>query len=74
MEDIKLFRRSCPKCGETYRVCELAKVNLGGKVQYNMQCENNHKWSEFYSLDYQGYWWDGKLYNNYGEEILKEET
>lgn len=38
-----------------------------------MACENNHKWSEFYGLIYQGYWWDGKMYDSYGEEKKKEE-
>jgi hypothetical protein len=67
MEDKKLFGRTCPKCGEIYQSCELVKVHLGAGVQANMQCPNNHKWTEFYTLDYQGYWWDGKIYDSYGE-------
>jgi uncharacterized OB-fold protein len=72
MEEKKLFGRFCPKCGAVYQTYEIAKVNLGPRVQINMSCDNNHKWSEFYNLDYQGYWWDGKMYDSYGEEKKKE--
>jgi hypothetical protein len=47
---------------------ELAAVNLGSGAQYNMSCENGHKWSEFYNLEYRGYWYDKKHYGTYGEE------
>ena len=62
----KLFSRSCPKCTELYSSFEIAKVSLGAGVQVNMSCENNHKWSEFFSLTYTGFWWSGKMYDSYG--------
>ena len=68
MEEKKLFERICPKCGELCQTHEIVKVALGYGAQINMSCENSHKWSEFYNLDYQSYWWDGKMYDSYGEE------
>ena len=68
MED-KLFGRTCPKCGEPYKESQIAKVSLGAGAQVNLMCEQGHKWSEFYNLSYQGYWWDGKKYDTYGEVI-----
>jgi hypothetical protein len=73
MEEKKLFQRVCPKCGDICLAHEIVKVNLGSGAQVNMTCEKGHKWSEFYSLAYQGYWWDGKMYNSYGEEKKKED-
>jgi len=73
MEEKKLFGRFCPKCCSVCQTYELAKVALGPAVQVNMTCENNHKWSEFYSLSYQGYWYNGKMYDSYGEEKKKED-
>lgn len=64
----KLFNRICPKCGELYIEQQVVKANIGSGAQINMRCENNHKWTEFYSLTYQGFWWDGKRYNSFGEE------
>jgi hypothetical protein len=72
MEETKIINRICPKCGELYQTKEIAKVTLGGGAQINMSCENGHKWSEFYSLTYQGYWWSGKRYDSYSEEIPNE--
>ena len=69
MEDKKLFGRYCPKCGELYQTAEIAKVALGPGVQINMSCEQGHKWSEFYGLVYQGYWWDGKKCDMNGDVI-----
>ena len=69
MEDKKLFGRTCPNCGNLCQTNEIAKAALGSGIQANMSCEQGHKWSEFYSLSYQGYWWDGKKYDTYGEEI-----
>ena len=69
MEEKKLFDRSCPKCGELFQNMEIASIAFGPGVQINLQCENNHKWSEFYCLTYTGYWWDGKKYDTYGEEV-----
>ena len=68
MEDKKLFGRTCPKCGGLCQQSEIAKVALGPGVQVNMSCEQGHKWSEFYALTYQGYWWSGKKYGTFGEE------
>lgn len=68
MEEVKLFPRLCPKCGEVYETHEFAKVHLGPGVYVNMMCPNKHKWTEFYSLTYTGYWWDGKRYDTFGEE------
>jgi len=68
----KLFSRTCPKCGKTCQTYETSMVSLGAGVQYNMSCEDGHKWSEFYCLTYTGYWWDGNRYNTYGEAIPKE--
>ena len=68
----KLFSRVCPKCGETYQTNEIAKVGLGSGVQVNMCCEKGHKWSEFYCLTYTGFWWDGKRFDTYGQEVPKE--
>lgn len=65
----KLFGRLCPKCGEMYKKYQIAKVALGPGAQINFMCEQEHKWSEFYSLSYQGYWWDGKRYDTYGQEV-----
>jgi hypothetical protein len=67
MEEKKLFGRFCPKCGELCVAQEIVKTALGSGVQVNMSCEQGHKWSEFYGLNYQGYWWDGKKYDIYGE-------
>jgi hypothetical protein len=67
-ETKKLFSRVCPKCGEMCQTKEISKVGIGPGAQVNMCCENGHKWSEFYNLAYTGYWWDGKLYDTYGEE------
>lgn len=72
MEDKKLFGRFCPKCGEVCQTHEIVKVALGPGAQVNMTCEQGHKWSEFYHLTYTGYWWDGKMYDTYGEEVKKE--
>ena len=72
MEEKKLFDRVCPKCGELYQACELTPPSLGAGVQANMKCEQGHKWSEFYCLTYTGYWWDGKRYDSYGQEVSKE--
>lgn len=68
----KLFGRSCPKCGKLYQTAEVAMVSIGAGVQYNMQCENGHKWSEFYCLTYTGFWWDNKRYDSYGQEVRKD--
>ncbi len=73
MEDNKLFGRTCPVCGEIYQSCEFAKVHLGTGVHANMTCPNGHRWTEFYSMSYQGYWWDGKMYDSYGDEQKKED-
>lgn len=67
MEDKKLFGRTCPECGEIYQDCEFTNVLLGPGAQINMRCANDHKWSEFYNLDYRGYWYAGKIYDSYGE-------
>lgn len=72
MEDKKLFGRSCPRCGEACQTNEIVKVALGPGAQVNMSCENGHRWSEFYNLEYQGYWWNGKMYDSCGEEKVKE--
>lgn len=74
MDDIKLFGRVCPKCSEPYQSCEIVKVHLGSGANVNMQCQNGHKWTEFYNLEYRGYWWDGKMYDSYGEELVKDLT
>lgn len=66
----KLFGRTCPKCGEIYQILDFAKVSLGGGVNVNMQCPNGHRWTEFYSLTYRGFWWDGKRYSSYGDEDI----
>ena len=68
MEDKKLLARYCPNCGELCTVHDIALTSLGAGVQFNMQCENGHKWSEFYTLTYRGYWYQGKKYSSYGEE------
>lgn len=67
MQD-KLFGRTCPNCGEIYKECQIVKVHVGSGAQINLTCEQGHKWSEFYNLTYQGYWYKGKKYNSYGEE------
>jgi hypothetical protein len=72
MEDKKLFSRFCPKCGEVCQTDEIAKASLGAGVNVNMTCGQGHKWTEFYSLSYQGYWYSGKRYDSYGEEIANE--
>lgn len=72
MEDKKLFSRICPKCGELCTTAEIVKANLGSGVQANLSCEAGHKWSEFFSLSYQGYWWDGNLYDSFGCMKSKE--
>jgi hypothetical protein len=64
----KLLGRTCPKCGEVYKQCQVAKAAIGPGVQFNLTCEQGHQWSEFYSLVYQGYWHDGKRYDSYGQE------
>lgn len=52
---------------------QVAQVSLGAGVQVNLMCEQGHKWSEFYHLDYQGYWCEGKKYDTYGEELKPDE-
>lgn len=69
MLEKKLFGRFCPKCGEVCQAHEIVKVALGSGAQVNLSCEHGHKWSEFYYLGYQGYWWNGKRYDAYGEEV-----
>lgn len=69
---MKILNRFCPVCNELYQDLEYAKISIAAKVQINMRCPNNHKWSEFYSLYYQGYWFNGKHYDSYGEEKIKE--
>lgn len=68
----KLFGRTCPKCGDVYKECQFAKAGIGIGVHANMMCEQGHKWTEFYSLSYQGFWWDGKMYNSFGEEKVND--
>lgn len=72
----KLFSRTYPKCGNIYKGCQFAKADIGIGIHANMMCEQGHKWTEFYSLSYQGFWWDGKRYDSYGKEEknLKETT
>lgn len=72
----KLFGRTCPKCGDIYKECQFAKAGIGIGIHANMMCERGHKWTEFYSLSYHGFWWDGKRYDSYGKEEknLKETT
>ena len=74
MDTKKLFERYCPNCGEPCLTHDATLVSLGAGVQFNMQCENGHKWSEFYCLTYTGYWYQGKRYDSYGEEVIKKET
>lgn len=69
----KLFGRFCPKCNKLYKEYQLAKINLGSGVQINLMCEQGHKWSEFYSLSYKGYWWDGKKYVSSIDDSIKED-
>lgn len=64
----KLFNKLCPKCGELVQHAEIVKAGLGLGLHVNMSCEHGHKWTEFYTLSYQGFWWDGKLYDSYGNE------
>lgn len=68
---VKETSRSCPKCGELYEECQIAKVGLGVGVHVNLRCPNNHKWTEFYSLVYRGYWSNHVMYDSYGEECSK---
>ena len=69
MVEEKLFGRSCPKCGELYKECQIAKISLGAGAQVNLMCEQGHKWSEFYTLTYQGYWWTDSRYDSYGKKV-----
>ena len=73
MEEKKLFGRFCPKCNELYVESQIAQASLGAGAQVNLMCEQGHKWSEFYHLDYQGYWCEGKKYDTYGEELKADE-
>ena len=70
----KLFGRECPKCGKPCQTAEAAAVSLAAGAQYNMQCEDGHKWSEFYKFVYTGFWWDGKRYDSYGTEVVKNDV
>jgi predicted nucleic-acid-binding Zn-ribbon protein len=67
VEDKKLFAGICPKCGNKYKEKEIAKLVICGQAHINMMCENGHKWTEFYSLCYQGYWNNGSIYDSFGE-------
>ncbi len=67
MDEKKLFARLCPKCGEVCAEHQFAKVALGPGAHVNMSCSNGHRWTEFYNLDYQGFWWKDKKYDTYGE-------
>ena len=69
MEEKKLLTRTCPKCGNICLTAEVAKIVPSSIVHMNMTCEHGHKWTEFYSLAYQGFWWDGKKYDSYGEQV-----
>ena len=68
----KLFGRTCPQCGEVYKQCQVAKAAIGPGVQFNLTCEQGHQWSEFYSVAYQGYWFNGKRYDSYGQEVSND--
>ena len=67
MEEKKYFGKTCPQCGELCQTKEIAKIALGPGVTINMICEAGHRWSEYYSLDYRGYYYNGKKYNIEGE-------
>jgi len=73
VEEKKLFGKICPKCGELCIESQIVKSHLGAGAQVNMMCPNNHKWTEFYQFTFTGYWWDGKMYDSYGEEKKKED-
>lgn len=73
MSEYKLLKNTCPKCGNIFKERQIAKIDLGLGIQVNLMCEDGHKWSEFYTASYRGYWWDGKKYNVYGE-VLKNEN
>lgn len=73
MEDKKLAGWFCPECGEMFSTHQFANMSLGQGAQVNMSCEQGHKWSEFYSLTYQGFWSKGARYDSFGDLFNKED-
>ena len=72
MEDKKLFGGVCPQCGKLYNSYQFTKIALGPGAQISMSCENSHNWLEFYNLSYQGFLWNDKNYDSYGELLISE--
>ena len=68
---IKNTSRCCPKWDKMYMELTIAKANLGEGIHANIMCPDGHKWTEFYSLNYNGYWSEGKIYNNDGYEQIQ---
>jgi hypothetical protein len=69
MDESKFIGRICPKCNDLYQNYEIIKISLGTGVLINMSCGQGHLWTESYGLNYQGYWYEGKQYDTFGEEI-----
>ena len=70
----KFIERICPNCGELCDNYEITKALLGPGVHINMMCPNKHKWTEFYTLTYTGFYWNNKMYDSYGQEVSKEDS
>ena len=67
-ENIRADVRSLALQAKKYPQVDMAMA----VVQVNMCCENGHKWSEFYTLNYSGFWFMGKHYDSLGCEKAKE--
>lgn len=68
----KLFDRFCPVCGECDNLRQLKILNPSS-IRIERQCPNKHRWAEDYTLSYQGYTYDHKSYDQYGQEVKEYE-
>ena len=74
----KLEYRVCPECNNIYVKKSVAKITLNF-LDVSMECENGHKWTEHFSLTYDGYTnKDNQRLNRfdqpYNNNIVEEES
>lgn len=65
----KVFEKTCPECGELCSSREVSRVHFGAGVYVNMICPNEHKWTEYYNLNYRGFYYNGKVYDIDGKAL-----
>ena len=62
----------CPECNNLYVKKSVAKITLNF-LDVSMECEQGHKWTEHFSLTYDGYTNKDNQRLNRFDEIDKEE-